>query len=134
MLREFGAPMEITEVQVASPRAGEVLVKVAASGVCGSDIKALDGKSPVVRSLRTCWATRAPAWSPTSAPASPPYGGAQGGDAMPGRDLPLLADLHRRGRLDLEGLVSERLPLEKVDDAVDHVRAGVVARSVIVFD
>jgi S-(hydroxymethyl)glutathione dehydrogenase / alcohol dehydrogenase len=51
VLREFGSPMEIAEVEVAEPRAGEVLVKVAASGVCGSDIKAVDGKSPVVREL-----------------------------------------------------------------------------------
>lgn len=60
--------------------------------------------------------------------------GTQGGDAAPARDLPLLADLHRHGRLNLEGLVSERVPLEKVNEAVDHVRAGAVARSVIVFD
>ncbi|MFC6885449.1 MULTISPECIES: alcohol dehydrogenase catalytic domain-containing protein [Actinomadura] len=60
--------------------------------------------------------------------------GTQGGDATPARDLPLLADLHRRGRLNLEGLVSERVPLEAVNEAVAHVRSGAVARSVIVFD
>lgn len=60
--------------------------------------------------------------------------GTQGGDATPARDLPLLAELHRQGRLDLEGLVSERLPLEAVNEATDHVRKGAVARSVIVFD
>ncbi|GAA0363913.1 zinc-dependent alcohol dehydrogenase family protein [Actinoallomurus spadix] len=60
--------------------------------------------------------------------------GTQGGDAVPRRDLPLLADLHRRGRLNLESLVSERVPLDKINDAVDHVRSGAVARSVIVFD
>ncbi|WP_033424301.1 alcohol dehydrogenase catalytic domain-containing protein [Actinomadura flavalba] len=60
--------------------------------------------------------------------------GTQGGDANPARDLPLLADLHRAGRLDLAGLVSERLPLDDVNDAIAHVRSGAVARSVIVFD
>ncbi|GAA2574910.1 S-(hydroxymethyl)glutathione dehydrogenase/class III alcohol dehydrogenase [Actinomadura fulvescens] len=60
--------------------------------------------------------------------------GTQGGDATPARDLPLLVDLYRRGRLDLEGLVSERVPLDAVNDAVAHVRSGAVARSVIVFD
>jgi S-(hydroxymethyl)glutathione dehydrogenase/alcohol dehydrogenase len=59
--------------------------------------------------------------------------GTQGGDAMPSRDLPLLVDLYRRGRLNLDGLVSERVPLEKINEAVEHVRAGAVARSVIVF-
>src|SRR4051794_28458000 len=51
VLREFGTPLEIADVEVADPRTGEVLVEVAASGVCGSDLKALDGKSPVVREL-----------------------------------------------------------------------------------
>ncbi|MDL4771571.1 MULTISPECIES: alcohol dehydrogenase catalytic domain-containing protein [Thermomonosporaceae] len=60
--------------------------------------------------------------------------GTQGGDATPARDLPLLVDLYRRGRLNLEGLVSERVPLEAVNEAVAHVRSGAVARSVIVFD
>ncbi|MCW2883345.1 MAG: S-(hydroxymethyl)glutathione dehydrogenase / alcohol dehydrogenase [Streptosporangiaceae bacterium] len=60
--------------------------------------------------------------------------GTQGGDATPARDLPLLVDLYRRGRINLEGLVSERVPLEKVNEAVEHVRSGAVARSVIVFD
>ncbi|WP_026412071.1 alcohol dehydrogenase catalytic domain-containing protein [Actinomadura oligospora] len=60
--------------------------------------------------------------------------GTQGGDATPARDLPILADLYRRGRLNLDGLVSERVPLEQVNEAVAHVRGGAVARSVVVFD
>ncbi|MFD0691341.1 alcohol dehydrogenase catalytic domain-containing protein [Actinomadura fibrosa] len=59
--------------------------------------------------------------------------GTQGGDAVPARDLPLLVGLYRSGRLNLEGLVSERVPLDDVNDAVAHVRSGAVARSVIVF-
>lgn len=59
--------------------------------------------------------------------------GTQGGDAFPDRDLPLLVDLHRQGRLNLEGLVSERIPLDQINEAVTHVRAGAVARSLIVF-
>lgn len=59
--------------------------------------------------------------------------GTQGGDAAPSRDLPLLVELYRRGRLNLDGLVSERLPLDKVNDAVQHVREGAVARTVITF-
>ncbi len=59
--------------------------------------------------------------------------GCSGGDAAPQRDLPRLAELYTRGRLRLDELVSERLPLERVNEAVAHVRAGSVARSVIVF-
>jgi S-(hydroxymethyl)glutathione dehydrogenase/alcohol dehydrogenase len=60
--------------------------------------------------------------------------GTQGGDAAPLRDLPMLAEQYLRGRLDLDGLVSERVPLEKINEAVQHVRQGAVARSVVVFD
>ncbi|MEU4834996.1 alcohol dehydrogenase catalytic domain-containing protein [Streptosporangium sp. NPDC023615] len=59
--------------------------------------------------------------------------GTQGGDAAPVRDLPMLAEQYLRGRLDLDRLVSERLPLEEINEAVRHVREGAVARSVIVL-
>lgn len=59
--------------------------------------------------------------------------GTQGGDAAPHRDLPMLADQYRRGRLDLNGLITERLPLDQINDAITHTKQGTVARSVIVF-
>lgn len=59
--------------------------------------------------------------------------GTQGGDAAPHRDLPMLAAQYQRGRLDLGGLITERLPLDQINDAVTHVRQGTVARTVIVF-
>lgn len=52
VLTEFHAPLAVREdVEIAEPGLGEVLVRVAASGICGSDLKAIDGKSPVVRRL-----------------------------------------------------------------------------------
>jgi S-(hydroxymethyl)glutathione dehydrogenase/alcohol dehydrogenase len=59
--------------------------------------------------------------------------GTQGGDAAPHRDLPMLAGQYLRGRLDLGGLISERLPLDQINEAVAHVRQGSVARTVITF-
>jgi S-(hydroxymethyl)glutathione dehydrogenase/alcohol dehydrogenase len=41
-----GEPVEILEVDLASPRQGEVLVKIAASGVCASDLHVVDGDLP----------------------------------------------------------------------------------------
>ncbi len=35
--------------------------------------------------------------------------------------------------LNLEDLVSERVPLDRLNEAIGHVRAGSVARSLIVF-
>ncbi|MFC4584484.1 alcohol dehydrogenase catalytic domain-containing protein [Sphaerisporangium corydalis] len=60
--------------------------------------------------------------------------GTQGGDAAPLRDLPMLAGQYLRGRLDLAGLVSERVPLDHINKAIEHARQGTVARSVITFD
>lgn len=59
--------------------------------------------------------------------------GTQGGDAAPLRDLPMLAEQYLRGRLDLDGLITERVPLAEVNEAVERVRQGTVARSVIIF-
>jgi S-(hydroxymethyl)glutathione dehydrogenase/alcohol dehydrogenase len=41
-----GEPIEIAEIDVAPPRAGEVLVKIAACGVCASDLHVVDGDLP----------------------------------------------------------------------------------------
>jgi S-(hydroxymethyl)glutathione dehydrogenase / alcohol dehydrogenase len=41
--RSFGAPLEIEEVALRAPGPGEVLVRVAACGVCHSDVAFIDG-------------------------------------------------------------------------------------------
>ncbi|MES3028368.1 MAG: alcohol dehydrogenase AdhP [Pseudomonadota bacterium] len=45
--RAFGQPLTIEEVTVPEPGPGEVLVKVVASGVCHTDLHAIDGDWPV---------------------------------------------------------------------------------------
>lgn len=47
-------------------------------------------------------------------------------------DVPRLVQLYREGSLDLERLVSRRIGLEEVDDALDSLGTGGVARSVVV--
>ena len=46
VLREFGTDMAIEEVRLDPPRDGEVLVRVAASGVCHSDVGTARGDIP----------------------------------------------------------------------------------------
>mgnify|MGYP006177376879 CR=1 FL=1 len=43
----FGRPLVLGDVEMPVPRAGQVLVKVAACGVCHTDIHAVDGDWPV---------------------------------------------------------------------------------------
>ncbi len=43
LLHEVGQPLVVQEVDLAEPRAGEVLVRVAAAGVCHSDLHYING-------------------------------------------------------------------------------------------
>src|SRR5690348_16851082 len=44
VLFQPGSPLEICDVEVAGPRAGEALVKMAAAGVCHTDLHVMRGK------------------------------------------------------------------------------------------
>jgi S-(hydroxymethyl)mycothiol dehydrogenase len=55
------------------------------------------------------------------------------GDCLPSRDFPMLIDLYLSGRLDLDGFVTDRVPLEGVEDAFDRMERGEVLRSVVVL-
>ena len=47
VVREFGKPLAIEEVEVPRPGAGQVLVKIRACGVCHTDLHAAEGDWPV---------------------------------------------------------------------------------------
>src|SRR5262249_35019727 len=49
-------------------------------------------------------------------------------------DMPRYVDLYRKGLLRLDETISARLPLERVNDALDALRRGTAARSVVVFE
>jgi S-(hydroxymethyl)glutathione dehydrogenase/alcohol dehydrogenase len=44
--RGAGQPLEIEEIQVAAPKAGEVMVRIVATGVCHTDAFTLSGEDP----------------------------------------------------------------------------------------
>ena len=46
VLREPGRPVEILDVELAPPQEGEALVRIAACGVCASDLHVVDGDIP----------------------------------------------------------------------------------------
>ena len=65
VLEEFGKPLEVQEVELAEPRAGEVLVRLQACGVCHTDLYTASGADPS--------ATRARASSRRSGRGSPSW-------------------------------------------------------------
>jgi S-(hydroxymethyl)glutathione dehydrogenase/alcohol dehydrogenase len=46
VLEQFGQPLSVTELDLAEPRAGEVLVRLAACGVCHTDMYTASGVDP----------------------------------------------------------------------------------------
>jgi S-(hydroxymethyl)glutathione dehydrogenase / alcohol dehydrogenase len=46
VLEEFGAPLNVTEVELAEPGPGEVLVRIEACGVCHTDMYTASGADP----------------------------------------------------------------------------------------
>src|SRR5581483_8429468 len=55
------------------------------------------------------------------------------GDCLPGRDFPMLVDMHLAGRLPLDKFVSETISVNDVEAAFDKMHTGDVLRSVVVF-
>ena len=55
------------------------------------------------------------------------------GDCLPSRDFPMLVDLYRQGRLDLDAFVSEEIAIDEVEAAFEKMRRGDVLRSVVVM-
>ncbi|MFJ1461023.1 S-(hydroxymethyl)mycothiol dehydrogenase [Nocardia sp. N2S4-5] len=55
------------------------------------------------------------------------------GDCLPERDFPMLLELYRQGRLPLERFVTERIPIDGVEQAFTTMHRGEVLRSVVVL-
>ncbi|GAA1725047.1 S-(hydroxymethyl)mycothiol dehydrogenase [Aeromicrobium alkaliterrae] len=55
------------------------------------------------------------------------------GDCLPSRDFPMLVDLYRQGRLDLDAFVTEEIGIDAVEAAFERMHHGDVLRSVVVL-
>lgn len=60
--------------------------------------------------------------------------GSKMGEAHIARDIPLLVEHYRAGRLKLDELVTARYPLERINEAIAAVNAGKALRNVIEFE
>jgi S-(hydroxymethyl)glutathione dehydrogenase/alcohol dehydrogenase len=59
-------------------------------------------------------------------------GGIMGSNRFP-VDIPRLVDFYMRGLLDLDTIIAERMPLDRINEAFDELRRGDARRSVIMF-
>ncbi len=60
--------------------------------------------------------------------------GSKMGEAVLQRDIPYLIELYSQGRLKLDELISNRYPLDQINEAIEDTRKGLSRRNVIVFD
>ena len=75
-------------------------------------------------------------------PFSPTYGvwksqrvlGSNMGSTILSMDVPRLVDLYRTKRLKLDELITNRYPLEQINEAIDSMERGEALRNVIVFE
>jgi S-(hydroxymethyl)glutathione dehydrogenase / alcohol dehydrogenase len=56
------------------------------------------------------------------------------GSAVPHRDVPRFVELYRKGELRLDPMITRRIRLDQVNEALDALRRGEGARSVITFE
>lgn len=56
------------------------------------------------------------------------------GSAVPSRDIPIYAQLWREGKLPVEELISSRIGLDDINEAMDTLADGLAIRQIIMFD
>jgi len=56
------------------------------------------------------------------------------GSAVPARDIPTYARLWREGKLPVEELITSRISLSGINEAMDQLADGKAVRQVILFD
>lgn len=59
--------------------------------------------------------------------------GVRAGSLVPSRDIPALVQAYLDGRLELEALVGERIPLDRINEGIADLRTGTGARTIVVF-
>ena len=59
--------------------------------------------------------------------------GSKMGGSVIHRDIPQIVALYRQGRLKLDELISNRFPLEQINEAIASSKSGAALRNVIVF-
>ena len=56
------------------------------------------------------------------------------GSAVPSRDIPKYEDLWRKGELPVDELISDRIRLDDINEAMDTLAEGKAVRQIILFD
>lgn len=113
VLREVGRPMAIERIAIGPLAPGDVLVKVEAASPCHTDPEAIEGQLALVQERRIIRSSH--------------------GGARPAEDFPAMARAWLDGRLDLDPLITARIPLEQINERFAALKRGETIRSAVTF-
>lgn len=140
LARGFGA----TDALVPTGDLADQVAALEPGGVCHAfDVTGADGVAAAAMAATRPGGTTVLVGSPAGGAVAVPTGllfgdrvlrGCVGGNGAAAAELPRLVELVRSGRLRVAPLISERVRLEELNDAIRRQRAGMVTRSLIVFD
>lgn len=131
-----GEPLQIVEIDVAPPKAGEVLIKISHTGVCHTDAFTLSGEDPEdvfpavlghegagqEISTRPFQLVTGRRWLGTA------FGGVKGRT-----QLPEMVEQAMTGEIELAPFVTHTMPLNEINTAFELMHAGESIRSVVHF-
>jgi Zn-dependent alcohol dehydrogenase len=127
-----GEELWVETVQLADPKSGDVLVRIVGSGVCGSDVHLLQAFEATRPGGTVVVGVPSPVDATITLPArigKTVMRGGPGGTQW--ANTTLLVDLYMAGKLKLDELISRQRPLDEVNEAFADLRAGHVARTVL---
>jgi S-(hydroxymethyl)glutathione dehydrogenase / alcohol dehydrogenase len=107
----IGLQQTIDQTISMTRRGGQAVLVGVASMDATVNVPAFFGVVLAEKTIRGCW-----------------YGGS---DVR--RDVARILDFYRDGQLNLDGLISQTIALEQVNEAFDALKAGAVARTVIMY-
>ncbi|HEX4218645.1 MAG TPA: alcohol dehydrogenase, partial [Acidimicrobiales bacterium] len=55
------------------------------------------------------------------------------GASSPSKEIPLLLELYRQGRIQLDELITRRYSLESINEGFEDMRAGRIIRGVVTY-
>ena len=146
VLEHSGDSFKITDVELEEPRAGEVLVRIASVGICGTDLEfAGFFPTPCVLGHEGAGIVEAVGSQVTSVAPGEHVAmsfewrsilngrtvtGIIAGSSLPQVFLPQLLELHARGRFPVDRLMTS-FPFEQINEAIDALKAGTVGKAVL---
>jgi Zn-dependent alcohol dehydrogenase len=120
VLHEIGRPLAVERVTLSHLGLHDVLVRLRASGSCHTDLEVIEGALayplPIILGHEGAGVVEAV------------------GVARPRQDIPWLAREYLEGRLKLDELIIQRLPLEQINDGFAGMAKDAVVRAVLTLN